>query len=94
MLRATFNKKYWAGLIYRSDDAVGITAGMWIKERINLAYGYDFTLSPIRKYTTGSHEIALSIILTKKKPTLEELDENLNNSILDEFEKNSEKKKQ
>jgi type IX secretion system PorP/SprF family membrane protein len=94
MLRATFNKKYWAGLIYRSDDAVGITAGMWIKERINLAYGYDFTLSSIRKYTTGSHEIALSIILTKKKPTLEELDEKLNNSILDEFEKNSEKKKQ
>lgn len=94
MLRATFNKKYWAGLIYRSDDAVGITAGMWIKERINLAYGYDFALSPIRKYTTGSHEIALSIILTKKKPTLEELDEKLNNSILDEFEKNSEKKKQ
>lgn len=92
MLRTTFNKKYWAGIIYRSDDAVGISAGMWIKERINVAYGYDYSVSPIRKYNGGSHEVALSIILTKKKPTLEELDEKLNNSILDEFEKNSQKK--
>jgi type IX secretion system PorP/SprF family membrane protein len=94
MVRTTFNKKYWAGLIYRSDDALGLSLGMWIKERINLAYGYDYSLSPIRKYTSGSHEIALSIVITKKKPTLEELDEKLNNSILDEFEKNSQQKKQ
>ncbi|MES2798528.1 MAG: type IX secretion system membrane protein PorP/SprF [Bacteroidota bacterium] len=94
MLKTTFNKKYWFGLIYRSDDAVGVSLGMTIKERFNLAYGYDYSISPIRKYNAGSHEVGLSFILTKKKPSLEELDEKLNNSILDEMNKESDPKKQ
>ena len=94
MLKTTFNKKYWFGLIYRSDDALGLSLGMWVKERFNIAYGYDYSLSPIRKYNSGSHEVALSMIITKKKPTLDELDEKLNNSILDEMQKESEQKKQ
>lgn len=94
MIKTTFNKKYWFGLIYRSDDAAGLSLGMWIKERFNVAYGYDYSLSKIRKYNSGSHEIALSVIITKKKPSLQELDEKLNNSILDEMNKESDKKKQ
>lgn len=94
ILKTTFNNKFWFGLIYRSDDALGLSLGYWIKERFNLAYGYDYSLSPIRKYNSGSHEVGLSMIITKKKPTLLELDEKLNNSILDEMQKESEQKKQ
>lgn len=93
MLKGTFNQKYWVGLIYRSDDAVGVSLGMTIKERLNIGYGYDYSVSDIRKYNSGSHELMLSFIITKKRPTLDEQDDKLNNSILEEMKKEEEKKK-
>lgn len=84
MLRAMYDKKYWLGLVYRHDDAIGINAGFVWKERFTIAYGYDFSVNGLRKYNSGSHEVMLSIILNKKKPvSLEEEDDKLNNSILE-----------
>lgn len=91
LLKATFNGKYWVGLLYRTSDAVGITAGLRIKERIAVSYGYDYTLSDLSKYQHGSHEVMLSFTITKEKPSLEEEDDKLNNSILDEMKKEVEK---
>lgn len=93
MLKGTLDNKYWLGLIYRSDDAIGISLGMNIKERMNIGYGYDYSISSIRKYNSGSHEIMLSFILTKKRPTLDEQDDKLNNSILEDMKKQEEEKK-
>lgn len=93
MLKGTFNEKFWIGLIYRSDDAVGASLGMNIKERFKIGYGFDYSISDIRKSNSGSHEILLSFILTKKRPTLDEEDEKLNNSILEEMKKQEEEKK-
>lgn len=92
MLKGTFNDKFWAGLIYRSDDAVGISLGMNIKERLKIGYGFDYSISNIRKYNSGSHEIMLSFIITKKRPTLDEEDEKLNNSIMEDMKKKMEEK--
>jgi len=50
-------------------------------------------LSKLSNYQSGSHEIVLSFNLTKEKPTLEEEDDKLNNSILDEMKDNMEKDK-
>ena len=90
MLKTTFNKKYWFGLIYRSDDAVGISAGMQISDRFNLAYGYDYTLSGLSSYQAGSHEVMLSFVISRKKPSMAEEDDELNKSILDELKKSME----
>lgn len=87
MLKAEFKNKFWVGLLYRSDDAVGINLGLNFKERFSLMYAYDYTVSSLANYQTGSHEIALSIKITKEKPSLEEEDDKLNNSILDEMKK-------
>jgi len=94
MLKGTFNKKYWVGLLYRSDDAVGISLGLTLKERFGIAYGYDYTISKLRNYNSGSHEVMLTFIITKNKPSLEEEDEDLNNSILEEMQKDMEENKQ
>lgn len=91
MVRAMYDKKYWLGLIYRHDDAVGVNAGFVWKERFTISYGYDFGINGIRKYNSGSHEVMISIILNKKKPTIEEEDDKLNNSILEDTNKNSKK---
>ena len=86
MLKTTFGNQFWCGLLYRSDDAVGIAAGMKIKERINIGYGYDYTLSKLSNYQSGSHEIMLSFTITKEKKSLDEEDDDLNNSILEEMQ--------
>ncbi len=87
MLKGTYDNKYWLGLLYRSDDAIGVSAGITIKERFGVSYGYDYTISGLRNFQSGSHEIMLSFIVTKNKPTLDEEDEELNNSILEEMQK-------
>lgn len=87
MLRYTFDDKYWAGLLYRSDDAIGFAAGMCIKERINIGYSFDYTLSNLANYQAGSHEVMLSYVLTKKKQNLDDEDDELNKSILEEIQK-------
>jgi type IX secretion system PorP/SprF family membrane protein len=92
MLKGTFNKKYWVGLLYRSDDAVGISLGMQIKERLSVGYGFDYTLSKLSSYQAGSHEVMLSFIINKKKPSLSEEDDKLNNSIIEELKKGIEEK--
>lgn len=83
MVKGTFDNKYWLGLIYRSDDALGVSLGIQLKERFTIGYGYDFSVKGLRKYNSGSHEVMLSFIITKKKPSLEEEDDKLNNSILE-----------
>src|SRR5690606_35628012 len=91
MLKATYDHKYWAGLSYRTQDALGISLGLVIKNRFHIGYSFDYTLGEIQGYNYGSHEIMLSFQTTSKKPTLDEQDEELNNSIFDE-NKNKKKK--
>jgi type IX secretion system PorP/SprF family membrane protein len=61
---ATFRERFWFGLLLRSndefmmDDVVGIV-GLYITDFIGLGYSYDINLSPIGKYTNGSHEISM-----------------------------------
>lgn len=90
MIKATFNKKYWVGLLYRSDDAIGISMGMEVKERFSVGYGFDYTLSKLSSYQAGSHEVTLSFIINKTKPSLAEEDNELNNSIIEELKKSIE----
>ena len=93
MLKATYDNKYWAGVSYRSQDALGFSLGIVIKKRFHIGYSYESGLfNDIMGYNSGSHEIMLSFQTTNKKPTLEEQDEELNNSIFDE-NKGKKKKK-
>ncbi len=87
MIKGTFNSKFWTGLTYRSDDAASLCFGYTFKNRLNVGYAYDYSLSNMRKYQSGSHEIVISFVLTKNKPTLDQKDEELNNSIMDEMKK-------
>lgn len=93
MLKGTYDDKYWLGFLYRSSDAIGVSAGIKIKERLTIGYGYDYTISRLSKYQSGSHEVMLSFVITKKKPSLEEEDEKLNNSILEELQNEVKQKK-
>ena len=84
-IKTTYAKQYWLGLSYNNSKNIGIGLGYTLKERLNLGYAYDLSLSELNTYHSGSHEISISYILTHKKPSFEEEDEKLNNSIMDEM---------
>ena len=84
MLKGTFNDKVWVGLIFRTSDAIGLCVGGKIKDQFMISYGYDYTLGKLAKYQYGSHEIVLSYTINAKKKSLDEKDEELNKSIMQE----------
>lgn len=91
-LKATIKNSYWTGVSYSNNKQVGISLGYKLKDKLNFGYTYDLSLSSLQTYQTGSHEISISYILNKKKPTFDEEDEKLNNSILDEMKQKMKEK--
>jgi type IX secretion system PorP/SprF family membrane protein len=58
---------FWAGLAYRSGDALSFLTQIEVTERFSIGYAYDMTLSKIRKTSSGSHEIMLRFDLKSFK---------------------------
>ncbi|MBX7050765.1 MAG: type IX secretion system membrane protein PorP/SprF [Flavobacteriales bacterium] len=63
-----FYEKLWAGVMYRWQDAAGVLLQYEINNRFKIGYAYDYTLSDIRKYSDGSHEVMLGFDLIKGFP--------------------------
>ena len=73
MVGATFRfrENVFGGVAYRgysgpTSDAVVISGGLNISEKVALAYAYDITLSNLRTVQTGSHEISLKYNLRQR----------------------------
>lgn len=66
-VKATFQEKYWAGLAYRSEDAVSMLLGIDLTQSLTAAYAYDYTLSDLNEGSKGSHEIMVGLRLGMKK---------------------------
>lgn len=86
-LQGTYRNKLIGGLTLRSTDAFGAFLGWKYNNRLTITYGYDYSYTGIRKYNTGSHEIGIAFVITKNRPSLEEEDDKLNNSILEDIQK-------
>ncbi len=56
--RVYYMEDYWLGLSYRSADALILLAGVKV-DRFYLGYAFDFTMSEIRSYTYGTHELTV-----------------------------------
>ncbi|MFD3002316.1 type IX secretion system membrane protein PorP/SprF [Pontibacter toksunensis] len=61
--KSKYDNMVWAGVSYRTNDAVVGLLGMQFKEQYQLSYSYDITTSPINDYSSGSHEIVLGFRL-------------------------------
>jgi len=55
-----YNKKIWGGVSYRAGDALIGIVGLELFNGIRLGYSYDFTLSDVRKTSSGSHEFMIN----------------------------------
>ncbi len=54
-----FKDKLWFGLIYRLNDAAGALAALQINNQLRIAYSYDYSVSMLRGYQGGSHELSV-----------------------------------
>jgi type IX secretion system PorP/SprF family membrane protein len=61
-----YKKNYWLGVSYRTDNS--IIALLGVKYQIYyFGYAYDYTLSKISNYTSGSHEIVIGVNIGEKE---------------------------
>lgn len=62
-----YNKRFWGGLSYRLNDAVIGMLGIEMSNGLKIGYSYDFTISDIRKNSSGSHEFMVGYCFSVKK---------------------------
>jgi type IX secretion system PorP/SprF family membrane protein len=58
--RVYYKSDYWAGISYRTSDAIVMLFGLKY-DRFLFGYAFDFTLTDIRAQSMGSHELTLAV---------------------------------
>lgn len=56
--RVYYKEDYWLGVSWRTNDAIVLLTGFRV-DRFYLGYAFDFTLTDIRSYTYGTHELTV-----------------------------------
>jgi type IX secretion system PorP/SprF family membrane protein len=65
-----YNRTFWVGVSYRMQDAIAPMLGArFLKDKsLKVGYSYDVTMSKIKGYSAGTHEIMLGYCFNVKKP--------------------------
>ena len=54
-----YNKRFWGGVSYRAGDAIVGIVGLELFNGVRIGYSYDFIVSKISKYSSGTHELTV-----------------------------------
>jgi len=60
-------KKYWIGIMYRYNEAMGVNASALISKVFTIGYAFDFPLNGLRGQQYGTHELVLQFDITRYK---------------------------
>jgi len=55
-----FINRVWLGAGYRLNDSYNFSLAVNLTKQIKIGYCYDLTVSPLSKFTTGTHEVMVS----------------------------------
>lgn len=58
--QCVFNQVLWAGASYRSNQAIAMLAGFQITRQLMIGYSYDFPISDLKPFDSGTHEVVIS----------------------------------
>jgi len=61
-----FKEALWVGASYRTGDALVFMTEYNFSKGIRIGYAYDYTLSQLRNYSSGTHEIMVGYEFMKK----------------------------
>jgi type IX secretion system PorP/SprF family membrane protein len=50
----------WVGGSYRTNDSFVAMLELQLSRKVRIGYSYDFTVTDVKNYSTGSHEIMLA----------------------------------
>ena len=65
-----FNETFWIGGSYRINEsaaAIGGIADFQVSKQLRIGYAYEYPISDLRAYTSGTHEILLMFEIFKSK---------------------------
>ena len=62
--------KVWLGIMYRHGSSAGLNAMYNISQNLRIGYAYDYSITMLQKYSSGSHEIMISYDLRSKSSGL------------------------
>ncbi|MEH6537445.1 MAG: type IX secretion system membrane protein PorP/SprF [Psychroserpens sp.] len=65
-----FYEKFWVGASYRINErasAIGGLADFQISKQLRVGYAYEYPISDLRAYTSGTHEVLLMFEIFKSK---------------------------
>ncbi len=66
-LNALWQKKFEAGLSYRFDDSLDVLLAYLVSRDFRVGYSYDYSLSRLKEFNSGSHEVFLQYDLNFSK---------------------------
>ncbi|MEM1000281.1 MAG: type IX secretion system membrane protein PorP/SprF [Bacteroidota bacterium] len=66
-LMALLRKKYWLGVSFRPGDAISAMLDFQIVRHFRVGYAYDYTISNLANYQSGSHELYLGFELVTQQ---------------------------
>ncbi len=55
-----FDDRFWIGGYYRLSESVGLLLDYNFTPQLKVGYSYDYTLTELQNYNTGSHEIGIT----------------------------------
>ena len=61
--RLIYNNWIWGAVGYRHGDAVSATFGLYLNSLIKLGYSYDFSVTRLQGYNSGTHELVIGVTL-------------------------------
>ncbi|MEO9869147.1 PorP/SprF family type IX secretion system membrane protein [Ekhidna sp.] len=62
-----FDDVLWLGASYRSFDSISALLEIQISDPLRIGYAYDFTISDLGQFTSGSHELMVNYRFSFKK---------------------------
>ncbi|WP_306642313.1 PorP/SprF family type IX secretion system membrane protein [Sanyastnella coralliicola] len=61
------DERLWIGGMYRYQESAAVLCSFSLTDQLRAGYSYDFPLTDLASYSTGSHELMLSYDFTFKK---------------------------
>lgn len=66
-LHGLFGDIWWLGASYRTGDAISAITGFQLSRQLRVFYSYDYALTKLHSYSSGSHEITIGYDFTYRK---------------------------